>query len=59
MEQSIGLKEEWQRDKNDMISVPLLVSEAAETGSSPFFMFEPSGIGDEKKGFLLGKNFPF
>ncbi|MCP4492747.1 MAG: hypothetical protein GY820_36395 [Gammaproteobacteria bacterium] len=56
LEQSSGLREEWQRDKDDKISVPLLVREAADekTEKSPFFIFEPSGISDEKKGFLLG-----
>ncbi|MCP4489322.1 MAG: hypothetical protein GY820_18735 [Gammaproteobacteria bacterium] len=67
LEQSGGIKEEWQRDKDDAISVPLLVSEAAKTKNSPFFLFEPSGISDKNKGFLLGlfaclgylKNLPF
>ncbi|MCP4490882.1 MAG: hypothetical protein GY820_26740 [Gammaproteobacteria bacterium] len=56
LEQSDGLREQWQKDKDDKISVPLLVREAADAKkeNSPFFLFEPSGICDEKKGFLLG-----
>ncbi len=56
LEQSAGLREQWQRDRDDKISVPLLIKEStdADPENSPFFLFEPSGICDEKKGFLLG-----